>query len=337
MTEFSSETLGCPFHTNATEAADRQGIRQNLDGVINPLVTELGERVAAGAVPVESLSELSVTARPYNEVRETSTGEHPSIFPEEERGVIVSGASDRFDSCLETDLSMVAAVSDLSPLRIPLGYDERYADRLIRAAAGVARSIRDLRPRIREVALHGDNRDLLLYHTYQGVEAPSPEKALERILSQGVALSAQAEAVLTADPVDGFGSARDLARAVRESDLPKDFTLRAGSGMLSTIVRHGRRIRHPVVRGEDAQLELSAPLQQYEKATRQNLYDEIQNARQQAQASRGRVSSTTGEHLDLVALGRLHRIQMYGAKCPAACVGVPAMLETIAYVADQLE
>lgn len=324
----ATEQLGCPFHTGK-EGADRIAIMEALGNVVNPLLTELKENVLGGGVAIDPQKNMYVGLQSYRDVREAGLQRHPYLYPEEEMGPLVAGAPGYFDHCLGATVA-VAPIPDTAPLRIPVGYDRPYSQRLIRATAGVLGAAWRLSPRIREVAREGDTSELLLRHTYQGVRTRNPERALENIVCQGVVLAGQAEAFLTADPVEGYSDPDELARAVREAGLPADFTLRAGSGMLSTLVQHGRRIVNPVTKAEDGTLQLSEQVKAFERGSRKNLIEEVRAARRTVQFAREERNTMVGEAQDL-----LHLKTMYGANCPAA-YGVREVLEGIAHVAAGL-
>lgn len=301
---------------------------QELGGIVNPLYVQLAEVVEAGAVDAGSLFKIPVSVHRYEDIRTTQLTAQPFSFEEETEQPIVAHAPGHFDLCLETEVRgpMMGDLAGLDPLRIPIGYDRFHSRQLIRGTVGVLQAISLLDEEIAATANRDRNRELILNHTYQGIMSDgNPARALRRLFRQGVALAAQADAILTSDAVEGIGNGGELSKAVQEANLPAVFTLNAGSSLLSTIIRHGRRVPHPVVWSGDRSLQLSEPLLSYAAITRTQLIQEVKRARQ----------GPTGPETELQTRKR-HLKSMYGANCPAATIGVPMALRAITHVAAEL-
>jgi hypothetical protein len=326
--------LQCPFDGNGgREAEYRRDIGMALGAIVNPLMEELAEQVEGGAVPPEEFVDLPVRLNTYDRVRRYGIEQqHPYFFIVEEDGAAVSGTDAVFTECAELTLALPVNIADTHPIRIPAGYDQQYTLRQALATAGVLKAMLRLRPRISAVASDERNAELLMRHTYQGVDRQDPEEALYALLCQGVVLSPEAEAVLTADEVEGYFSGMDLSRGVRDAGLVQEFTANAGSGMLWTSVRHGRRIKYPVGVDNEGSLQLSSKLRAYELSTKKQSAAEVAEARKKIAAVRAGTETATAEELRL-----LHLRSMYGGNCPAALSGVQQALRAIAHLANQID
>lgn len=326
---------GCLFHSGNFDD-DQKLIAGRLGRIVNAPLATLAEIIEGGAVDPESLTKLYIRDRDYGEVRFDGVTAHPYYFPLEERSPTITETDGFFSRCLEKDMDGVVDLADLHPVRLPVGYDRDFSNRSMRAMVGVLGALtnKELRAKVREVATDRDNGELLMRHTYQGMITRNPEDALQRIICGGIILAGQAEMYLTADPVAGFDTADDLSRAVAAAKLPSQFTANAGSGMLWTSVRHGRRVKNPVVRNDETgKPELSPKLVAYEELTR----IDRQRQDEQNQIAHGYEEEDRTDPTHVEELTRRDHLEaFYGRGCPAAGKGVTSALKAIGYVREQL-